>query len=71
MMASCLVSLYKALGVRPVGIGEIIRPLLTKCDLLVIGATEIETCGNLDLCAILGVGIKGAVQTTPSDYRKV
>ena len=35
MMACCLVSLDKASGVFPVGIGEIIRCLLANCVLLV------------------------------------
>ena len=52
------------------GIGEIIRCLLAKCVLLIIGATETEASGNFNLCAGLGSGIEGAVHATLAEYSK-
>ena len=69
-MACRLVALYKAPGFFPVGIGEIIRRLLTNCVLLVTGAVQTEACGNLNLCARLVVGIEGAVHATLAKYNK-
>ena len=61
LMACRLVALDKCPGVRPVGIGEIIRRLLAKLVLKVAGAAATEACGNLQLCAGLQPGIEGAI----------
>jgi hypothetical protein len=56
-----IVALDKQPGVRPVGIGEIIRRLLAKCVIKVVGSQATAACGNLNLCAGLPAGIEGAV----------
>ena len=43
------------------GIGDIIRHLLDKCVLMVIGNMATEVYGNLNLWYKLGSGIEGAV----------
>ena len=67
-MAYLLIYLYKAPRVLPLGIVEIIHRLLSKCILLVTGATEIDTCGNLNLCSVLGSVIKGDLHATLVKY---
>ena len=57
MMACRLVALYKAAGVFPVIIGDIICRLLTNCVLLATVSNETDACGNLNICARLVVGI--------------
>ena len=69
-MACHIVSLEKSPGVSPVDIGNIIRCLLVKCALLVIGTTEKEAFGNLNLCVVLRAGIEGSVHDTQVNYRK-
>ena len=69
-MEFCLVALYKAPGVIPVKIGDIIHCLLIKCVLLLTCATETEACVNLNLCARLVAGIDSAVNSTMSKYSK-
>ena len=61
LMAARLVALDKCPGVRPVGIGEIVRRLLAKCVLNVVGSQATAAAGNLNLCAGLPAGIEGAV----------
>ena len=61
MMSFYLVALDKSPGVFPVGIGDIIRHLLDKCVLMVIGNMATEVYGNLNLWYKLGSGIEGAV----------
>ena len=70
MMACLLVTLDKGPGVRPVGIGDIIWRLLTKCVLLVTCLTATAACGNLSPCTGLGAVIKGAVHFTLEEYSK-
>jgi hypothetical protein len=60
-MACRLVALDKEPGTRPVGIGEIYRPLFAKCVLEACGSQATTACGNLNLCADLPAGIEGAV----------
>jgi hypothetical protein len=61
LMACRLVALDKQPGVRPVGIGEIIRRLIAKCVLETVGKEATSACDNLNLCAGLASGIEGAV----------
>jgi hypothetical protein len=56
-----LVALDKQPGVRPLGIGEIIRRLIAKCVIHVTGYEATEGCGNSNLCVGLPSGIEGAV----------
>ena len=60
MMACCLAALDKRPGVRPVGIGEMLRRALDK---LVMRAAEDQSktvYSNLQLCAGIEAGIEGA-----------
>ena len=64
MMACSLITMDKEPGVQLVGIGDIIWQLCAKFILLVTGPTATEACGNLNLCARLGTGTEGDVQST-------
>jgi hypothetical protein len=59
-MACRLVALDKQPGVRPVGVGEILRRLIAKMVLRKAGDQAKVACGNLQLCASLEAGIEGA-----------
>ena len=53
--------LDKCPGVRPVGIGEILRRLCSKCLLEACGDDVTEKCGRHQLCSGLGAGIEGGI----------
>ena len=57
LMACCLVMLDKRPGVRPVGVGEMLRQDLDKLVMRAYGYQEKTVCGNLQLCAGLEAGI--------------
>ena len=59
-MACCLVALDKQPGVRPVGIGEMLRRALAKLVMREAEDQEKTACGNLQLCVGLEAGIEGA-----------
>ena len=54
-------------------VGIIIHQILSKCVLLVTGTTETEACGNLNLCAGLGlyinVDVPWPITASPNDHR--
>ena len=56
-----LVALGKNPGIRPLGIGDIWRRLLAKCNLAVSGPAAKDACGADQLCAGLSAGIEGAI----------
>ena len=60
LMACCLVTLDKRIGVRPMGIGETLRQALAKLVMRAAGYQAKTACGNLQLCAGLEAGIEGA-----------
>jgi hypothetical protein len=60
-MACRLIAWDKQPGVRPVGIGELLRCLLAKIILHAVGPEATTACDNLNLCAGLKAGIEGAV----------
>ena len=60
LMACRLVALDKRPGVHPVGIGETLRRALAKLVMRAAGDQAKTACGNLQLCAGLKAGIKGA-----------
>ena len=62
-MSGRLVALDKCPGIRPMGIGELWRRLITKCFLKVAGQQAKEACGTLQLCAGLEAGVEGGVHT--------
>ena len=59
LMVCCLVALDKRPGVRPVGIGEMLRRALAKLVMRAAGEQVKTLCGNLQLCAGLEDGIEG------------
>ena len=46
-------------GIRPIGIGDVIRRAAAKCVLLVAGASATSECGADQLCAGLKAGVEG------------
>ena len=50
-------------GIRPIGIGDVIRRAATKCVLLVAGASATSKCVADQLCAGLKAGVEGEVHT--------
>ena len=61
LVANRLVALDKCPGVRPVGIGEILRRLCSKCLLEACGEDVTEKCGRHQLCSGLRAGIEGGI----------
>ena len=60
-MENRLCSLDKQPGVHPLGIGCIIRRLITKCALKAGGADAKAACGSKQLCAGLKAVIEGVI----------
>ena len=58
LMECCLVALDKRPGVRPVGIGEMLRRAFAKLVMREAGEEAKRACGNLQLCAGLKAGIE-------------
>ena len=56
-----LVGLDKCPGVRPIGIGDILRRLLCKTLLIVVGNEATRACGTDQLCSGLEAGIEGGI----------
>ena len=63
LMAYRLVVLDKRPGVRPMGIGEMLRRDLAKLVMRDAGEQVKTACGNIQLCAGLAAGIEGATHT--------
>ena len=61
LMENRLCALDKQPGVRPLGIGCIIRRLIAKCALKSGGADAKAACGSKQLYAGLKAGIEGAI----------
>ena len=56
-----LSALDKQPGVRQIGVASAASRLLAKCKLKVVGDDAKAACGNVNLCAGLEAGIKGAL----------
>ncbi len=61
MMSSRLIALDKNPGVRPIGVGEVLRRLMGKVMVLCTGADVQDECGADQLCSGLRGGIEGAI----------
>ena len=61
---SCrLIALDKNLGVRPIGIGEVCRRIISKAILSIVGQDVIDAAGPLQLCTGLDGGCEIAVHS--------
>ena len=56
-----LVVLNKNPGVRPIGVGEVLRRIVAKAILKVERQEVQETCGYIQKCSCLPEGIEAAV----------
>ena len=63
LMTCHLVVIDKRPGMRPVGIGEMLRRDLAKLVMRAAGEQVKTACGNIQLCAGLAAGIEGATHT--------
>ena len=61
LMACRLIALDKCPGVRPIGVGEVPRRILSKVMAAATSADVEELCGTNQLCSGLKAGIEGAV----------
>ena len=61
MTWSRLVGLDKYRGVRPIGIGDILRRLLCKTLLIVVGKETTRVYGIDQLCSGLEAGMEGGI----------
>ena len=61
LFASRLIALDKYPGVRPIGIGEISRRIISKAVLVILGNDVIDATGPLQLCAGQDLGCGTAV----------
>ena len=64
-VASHLIPLDKCPGVRPIGVGEVQRRIITKAILKIIGG-DVEAAGPLQLCAGQDDGCEAAVYAMQS-----
>ena len=67
-VASRLIPLDKNPGVRPIGIGEVIRRIVGKSILYIIGRDIQEAAGSLQLCAGQDCGIEAAIHAMQQVY---
>ena len=61
LTACRLIPLDKCPGVRPIGIGEVLRRLVTKAVLSILSPEVRDVCGSLELCAGQPAGAEAAV----------
>ena len=60
-IACRLIPLDKNPGVRPIGIGEVLRRIIGKAILSVIKPDVMKSAGNLQLCAGQAAGCESAI----------
>ena len=71
LMACCLIPLDKSPGVRPIGIGEIIRRIITKAVMAVVKPDVLEATGCAQLCAGHEAGCEVTVHAVNDLYENV
>ena len=70
MMFNRLVAFDMEPGVRPLGISEILRRLISKCVLLAVGKKATAACGTTNLSAGLPAGIDAAIHAVRGRARE-
>ncbi len=70
LMSSRLIALNKNPGVRPIGIGEVLRRLLGKAMIMTTGVDVEELCGADQLCSGLKGGIEGAIHSVNTMFNE-
>ncbi len=65
-----VIALNKNPGVRPIGIGEVLRRLLGKAMVSSMGVDIEELCGVEQLCSGLKGGIEGAIHAMNKIYNE-
>ena len=63
LTANRLIALDKCPGVRPIGVGEIVRRIISKAVLFVIKSDVLEAAGTLQLCAGHEAGCEAAIHS--------
>ena len=61
LVASQLIALDKFPGVRPIGVGEVIRRIISKTVLAIVKFDILEATGSLQLCAGQDAGNEVAI----------
>ena len=63
LLANRLIALDKHPGIRPIGIGETLRRILSKVVCLITRTDAEEVCGSSQLCAGVPCSIEGAIHS--------
>uniref|UniRef100_A0A1X7SXQ2 Reverse transcriptase domain-containing protein n=1 Tax=Amphimedon queenslandica TaxID=400682 RepID=A0A1X7SXQ2_AMPQE len=63
LLANRLIALDKHPGIRPIGIGETLRRILSKVVCLITRTDAEEVCGSSQLCAGVQCSIEGAIHS--------
>jgi hypothetical protein len=66
-----LIAMDKFPGVRPIGIGDVLRRLVAKCVLTGAGHSATTSCGSDQLCAGLRAGTDGAIHGVSALYNEL
>ena len=61
LVAGRLIALDKCPGVRPIGVGEVVRRIISKAILSVVKFDILEAAGSFQLCAGQDAGNEAAV----------
>ena len=61
LVACRLIALNKCPGVRPIGVGEVVRRIIAKAILSIVKLDVLEAAGSLQLCAGQDAGNEAAV----------
>ena len=61
LIACRLIALNKCPGVRPIGIGEVVRQIIAKAVLSIVKLDILEAAGPLQLCAGQDAGCEAAI----------
>ena len=70
LMSCRLITLDKNPGVRPIGIGEVVRRIIAKAILSIVSGDVQDTAGSLQLCAGQKAGAEAAVHAMNKAFNK-